>query len=323
METPLDIGLLQTINISIGYPSTHAANILFEELSLSLLPGKLTCLVGPNGIGKSTLIRVLAGLQKPLAGRIVIPNEKKTALVLTDKIKATNMTVFDLVSYGRYPYVGWQISLSKKDIRIIEQAIDDVGIMALATKKIEELSDGQVQLAMIARALAQETSLLLLDEPTSHLDLTHRVGIMKLLLNLTRKNNKTILAATHELDLALHTADQIWLATTDKKIKTGIPEDLVLDGSLDDIFYVEGFDLKTGKIQHHAYRNKTFILHGKGPEFLWTKNALEREGFSVSDVGDVLITVAREGSSLTWQTENATFTSINELLEWVMENYSA
>src|SRR5579859_7896270 len=104
MEINAGLNLLQTINVSVGYQSSHATTILFEDISLSLLPGKLTCLVGPNGIGKSTLIRVLAGLQNPLAGRVAGPHEKKTALVLTDKITATNMTVFDLVSYGRYPY---------------------------------------------------------------------------------------------------------------------------------------------------------------------------------------------------------------------------
>ena len=316
MEINAGLDLLQTINVSVGYQSSHSATILFEEISLSLLPGKLTCLIGLNGIGKSTLIRVLAGLQKPLAGRVVVP-QKNTALVLTDKITATNMTVFDLVSYGRYPYLNWQISLSKEDIKIIEQSIEDVGIAKLTTKKIDELSDGQMQLALIARALAQETSLLLLDEPTAHLDLPHRVEIMKLLHDLTRKKNKTILAATHELDIALHTADEIWLATADRKIKTGIPEDLVLDGSLDDIFHVDGFDLKTGKIQRQAYRNKTFTLHGQGAEFLWTKNALEREGFSVSDSGGISITVSGEGSSLIWQTSGNTFSTIKEMLDWV------
>ncbi|HEV8512440.1 MAG TPA: ABC transporter ATP-binding protein, partial [Cyclobacteriaceae bacterium] len=260
MEAASQYSPLLVNNLSVGYPKGQFKHVLFEGINLALKPGKLTCFMGPNGIGKSTLIRVLAELQKPLAGKVFIPDEKKIALVLTDKITATNMTVWDLVSYGRYPYLSWGLSFSNDDYKVIEQAIKDVRIEGLATKKIEELSDGQLQLAMIARALAQETPVLLLDEPTAHLDLNHRVEIMKLLLGLAQKKNKAILVATHELDLALQTADEIWLATTDKKIKTGIPEDLVLDGSFDEIFQFKGFDLKTGKIQHASHQNKSIQL---------------------------------------------------------------
>ena len=312
---------LQANNLSVGYQEGQSKNVLFEGVSLALKPAKLTCFMGPNGIGKSTLIRVLAELQKPLAGEISKPDEKKIALVLTDKITATNMTVWDLVSYGRYPYLGWGLSFSNEDYNVIEQAIKDVRIEELTTKKIEELSDGQLQLAMIARALAQETPVLLLDEPTAHLDLNHRVEIMKLLLRLARKKNKAILVATHELDLALQTADEIWLATTDKKIKTGIPEDLVLDGSFDEIFQFKGFDLRTGKIQHASHQNQSIYLQGEGHEFLWTKNALEREGFSVSNQGTISVTVTNSGSTIKWETQNSTFNKIEELLNGLKNSF--
>jgi iron complex transport system ATP-binding protein len=314
MEVITQLFPLQAEHLSVGYRTGQFENVLFEEINLALKSGKLTCFMGPNGIGKSTLIRVLAGLQKPLAGTISISDEKKIALVLTDKITATNMTVWDLVSYGRYPYLGWRISFSNDDYKIIDQSIHDVGIKDLSNKKIEELSDGQLQLAMIARALAQETKVLLLDEPTAHLDLNHRVEIMKLLLGLARTKNKAILVATHELDLALQTADDIWLATTNKKIKIGIPEDLVLDGSFDEIFQFKGFDLKTGKIQHASHQVQSINLQGEGHEFLWTKNALEREGFSVSDQGNISISVINDGSTIKWQVRSATFGNIEELL---------
>jgi len=306
---------LRTKNLSVGYNSIHSSNILFEDINLELYSGKLTCFMGPNGIGKSTLIRTLAGLQKPLAGKISKLDERKIALVLTDKISATHMTVSDLVSYGRYPYLNWGISFTPADYKAVEQSINEVHIPHLANKKIEELSDGQLQLAMIARALAQETPVLLLDEPTAHLDLNHRVEIMKLLLGLARKKNKAILVATHELDLALQTADEIWLATTNKKIKTGIPEDLVLDGSFDEIFQFKGFDLKTGKIQHASHQNQSIHLQGKGHEFLWTKNALEREGFSVSDQGSISISITNDGSTIRWHANNSTFNKIEDLLD--------
>ncbi len=314
METNTDQVVLQTKNLSVGYRSGQSANVLFAEIDLALQPGKLTCFMGPNGIGKSTLIRTLAGLQKPLAGKTMQLSEKDIALVLTDKITSGNMTVYDLVSYGRYPYLGWGISLFQSDYEIIDRSIDEVGIQELSRKKITELSDGQLQLAMIARALAQETPVLLLDEPTAHLDLNHRVEIMNLLLSLARKKNKAVLVATHELDLALQMADEIWLATHEKKIKIGIPEDLVLDGSFDDIFRFKGFDLKTGKVQHTSFRNTSINLIGNGYEYLWTKNALEREGFSVSGEGTQVI-INNEIINLKWQIGNLVFGNIKELIE--------
>lgn len=306
-------------NLSVGYRHHQSEQVLFEKIDLSLAPGKLTCFMGPNGIGKSTLIRVLAGLQQPLHGEIAVQGEKNIALVLTDKVRATHLTVWDLVGFGRYPYLPWGITFSSEDKEVIRQSIGDVGITSLADQKIDELSDGQLQLAMIARALAQETPLLLLDEPTAHLDLNHRVEIMRLLLHLCRTKNKTILVATHELDLALQTADQIWLATPDKKIKTGIPEDLVLDGSFDDIFQFKGFDLKTGKIQHVASQLRSIQLTGEGFGFLWTKNALERAGFSVTGGGDIAVVVSEKNKNLSWQMDRHSFGSISDLLDHLIQ----
>ncbi|MGC4020799.1 MAG: ABC transporter ATP-binding protein [Cyclobacteriaceae bacterium] len=298
-------------NITIGYRSGKSENILFEGVDLSLSQGKLTCFMGPNGIGKSTLIRTIAGLHKPLAGAFSSLDEKKIALVLTDKVSASNMTVYDLVCYGRYPHLNWNVSFSNQDLEVVKQSLEEVRIENLANKKIEQLSDGQLQLAMIARALAQETPLLLLDEPTAHLDLNNRVEIMKLLLHLARKKKKSILVATHELDLALQMADCIWLATSNKKIKTGIPEDLVLDGSFDEIFQFKGFDLKTGKVQHQSFRKETINLQGSGYEFLWTKNALEREGFSVYNDGSISVKISEN----LWTVGDQAFKTIDQLLQ--------
>lgn len=304
---------LQVNGLSIGYRSANT--VLFENVTLSLPHGQLTCFMGPNGVGKSTLIKVLAGLMSPLRGQVSIYGEKKIALVLTDKISTTNMTVWDLVSYGRYPYLTWKIELTEYDTQVIEQAIADAGIRELRDKKVEELSDGQYQLAMIARALAQETPLLLLDEPTAHLDLNHRVEIMKLLLTLVRKRNKTVLVATHELDLALQMADHIWLATADRKIKNGIPEDLVLDGSFDDTFQFKGFDLKSGKVQHEPFRSAGVRLVGEGYGLLWTKNALERNGYVVSDEDGRSVEIAEGYGKIRWRLLQQEFTSLEALLD--------
>lgn len=309
--------IVQTNNLSVGYHQDGKLLCLFENIDLSLAKGELVCFMGPNGIGKTSLIRTLAGLQKSLGGNIQIPKEQAVALVLTDKITATHMSVYDLISYGRYPYLNWNISLTEKDRSLINQAIAQVHIESLIHKKLYELSDGQLQMAMIAKALAQDTPVLFLDEPTAHLDLNNRVEIMNTLRELSRTARKSILVATHELDLALQTADKIWLATQDKKIKVGIPEDLVLDGSFDRVFQFKGFDLKTGKVQHTPYRNLILMLRGEGHEYLWTKNALERAGYEIgisSSSIEVNVAVNSISWTLTSDRLNLACTSLEELL---------
>lgn len=297
--------------LTVGYRTKAGNIILFENLELKLNPGHLICLMGPNGAGKSTLIRTLAGLQDPLKGKINFNTEsisnkderakisQHIAVVLTDRIAASHLTVAELVTLGRYPYLDWTIKLSEHDREIINYAIREVNIEQLADKKIYELSDGQLQMAMIARALTQDTPIILLDEPTAHLDLNNRVEIMKLLKRLTRSGEKSILISTHDLDLALQTADTVWLTGKDKGIISGIPEDLILKDFFDDIFQFKGFDLKTGKVIHTPYRNISVTLHGDGHSYLWTKNALERNGYELGGEGDIEITV--EENPLQWK----------------------
>ena len=270
--------------------------------------------MGPNGAGKSTLIRTLARLQKPLSGTLSETTEKSIALVLTDRITSVTMTVRELITFGRYPYLAWDIALTQEDRQIVDESIQEVRIQHLADKNINELSDGQLQMAMIARALAQRTPILLLDEPTAHLDLNNRVEIMNLLRKLARTQRKAILVATHELDLALQTADLIWLATPDKRIKVGVPEDLVLDGSLDNVFQFKGFDLKTGKINHEPHRGVAINLIGTGHPLLWTKNALERNGFEISESGNIEVTIDHD-KSLAWKMGDKKFTTLSDLLK--------
>jgi len=294
---------LNTHNLSIGYE--HGKNILLNNLNLTLSRGHMICFMGPNGIGKSTLIRTLAGLQKPLNGTVTYASNKdlpqQLAVVLTDRISSTELVVYDLIVFGRYPYLDWTIKLSDADKLKINEVINLIGIQSLVNKKIDELSDGQLQLVMIARALAQDCDIILLDEPTAHLDLNNRVEIMNLLRNIAHQQNKAILVATHELDLALQTADKIWLAGLNQNVVTGMPEDLVLNGSFDEIFRFKGFDLKTGKIQHTAYRETAIALHGDGPELLWTRNALERNGFIININAETTITLIKEAKTLTWK----------------------
>lgn len=313
------IPLVQTIDLSIGYSQDGAELCLFENLNMALEAGELVCFMGRNGVGKSTLIRTVAGLQKPLGGKIVIPKQQAVALVLTDKITATHMSVYDLIAYGRYPYLNWNISLGQKDHELIDEAIALVHIEPLIRKRLFELSDGQFQMVMIAKALAQDTPILLLDEPTAHLDLNNRVEIMNTLRELSQKAGKAILVATHELDLALQTADRIWLATNDKKITEGIPEDLVLDGSFDEVFQLKGFDLKTGKIHHKPFRNIAVTLTGDGHDYLWTKNALERAGYLIENNSPIVIQINSQVTPTLWSVTsekkpNQEFDSLASLL---------
>ncbi len=306
--------VLSAKKLTLGYGKK---SLLFESLNLSLYKGQLVCFMGPNGIGKSTLMRTLAGLQKPISGSVTGIGNKKIAVVLTDQVAAGMMTVRDLVSYGRYPYLNWSIRMESSDLTFIDKVIEQVHLGDLAERPLVELSDGQLQMAMIARALAQDTAVLLLDEPTAHLDLNNRVEIMTLLRTLAKKNNKAVLIATHELDLALQTADLIWLATRGKSIYSGIPEDLVLTGAFDEVFQFKGFDLKTGKVTHEPYRKISVAVQGEGPVYLWTKNALERNGYNIAGNADLIVTLSGAGQ-LEWKVKlpqsNLSVNSIRQLL---------
>jgi iron complex transport system ATP-binding protein len=313
--------LLTTQNLAIGY----GKNFLWRDLSLSLLPGQLICFMGPNGIGKSTLIRTLAGLQPPLQGtirRYAASEQSAVSVVLTDRLNAGFMTVYELVAFGRYPYIRRNLKLRKNDREIIGNAIDMVKIGQLTHKKLHELSDGQLQLAMIARALAQDTGVILLDEPTAHLDLNNRVEIMNLLRRMAHSFDKSVLVATHELDLALQTADAIWLAGGDDQFITGIPEDLILNGTFDKIFQLKGFDLRTGQVAHTVSLQDTVKLSGSGFEYRWTRNAIERVGYPLveNNARFTIAIVHDENKQLTWKVDGAqTFSTIGSLLEYLKE----
>jgi iron complex transport system ATP-binding protein len=330
-EASEPVASIETVDLTVGYSHHQIKNSLLENLNVKLRLGELICFMGPNGVGKSTLIRTLVGLQKPLAGHIKYNGEipkayphhelpRHIAVVLTDRISAVNMTVYEVVSFGRYPYLNWNVKLSKSDSEIIDQSLKQVRISHLKEKKLYELSDGQLQMVMIARAVIQDTPIILLDEPTAHLDLNNRLEIMNLLRKLAHQFNKAILVATHELDLALQTADLIWLAGNDKNIITGIPEDLVLNGSFDSIFKFKGFDLKTGKVQHEPYRGITIKLSVTGHQYLWAKNALERNGFMVNDQeGSHVITIKQSHLNQQWILNNKVhFDSLQELIKSIL-----
>lgn len=312
--------VLATSGLIAGYANRNKSNVLFRHLDVNLYPGELVCFMGPNGSGKSTLIRTLAGLQKPLAGTITRSAGRlplTISVVLTDRITAANLSVRELIVYGRYPHLDWTLQLKKQDTLIIDRIIADLKLGNIADKRIYEISDGQMQMAMIARALAQDTQVMLLDEPTAHLDLNNRIEIMTLLRKVAHDSEKAILVATHELDLALQTTDQIWLSGHNDDLITGVPEDLVLNGSFDNIFRFKGYDLKSGRVQHKPFRNLAVTLLGEGPVYLWTRNALERNGYEVIREPSAVAITPHSQTSWMINADNQVFRaeSIDEMLK--------
>ena len=298
--------LLHTRGLVTGYHQGGRRIIVSGELpGLTIGAGRLICLLGPNGSGKSTLLRTLAGLQPALGGRVEIEGKsglssaelsKKISLVLTDRVLGSNLDVYSLVALGRYPWSSWLGGLRETDRAAIDRAIASAGISELLGRKVFTLSDGESQKVMLARALAQDTPILMLDEPTAHLDLPSRIRLMRLLHRLARELDKGILLSTHELDLALQVADEVWLleaggggsAGGPGPLHKGTPEDLILDGIFEAVFAREDvvFDRAAGVFRIPPEGQKQIRLEGTGIEAFWTRRALQRAGFVI--VGEAM-----------------------------------
>jgi len=288
--------LLNTKNLSIGYQGSASNKVLARNLNLSLSSGDFVALLGPNGSGKSTLIRSISGLLNALEGFVFIDGkELKTlsksqrarmiSLVLTDPITTTALSVSDVVAYGRFPYTNWLGKLSDEDHEIIDKSLELVDMLSFRSRQLNTLSDGERQRVMIAKALAQRSAIMILDEPTAHLDLINRVEIMKLLRTIAHTQNQAILISTHELDLATQSADTLWLMGENQSISVGAPEDLILNNALQKVFAQSSvdFDHLTGlfKIKHDTHKEIHFQCND-AQIALWTRKALEKIGISIS-----------------------------------------
>lgn len=259
METQRPHTVLTATNLRIGYSQRKDEVTVADSITFSLREGRLVGLVGANGIGKSTLLRTLAGMQDPLSGAIALNGAplssyspfqlaNQLSVVLTEPPASKNLSVAELVSLGRQPYTNWMGTLTTTDRKAVVDALDATETKALAHRKCFELSDGQLQRVAIARALAQDTPLIILDEPTTHLDLYHRAYVLKLLKKLASEKNKTVLFSTHEIDLAIQLADAM-LVMAPEGTFFGEPCQLIEEGNFDGLFPREtiDFDKESGR----------------------------------------------------------------------------
>lgn len=296
--------MLRTEALVVGYAGTA----VLGPLDLYLESGEVVCLLGANGAGKSTLIRSLAGMQPALSGRVWLDGEvlsalssrvraQQLAVVLTDRVHGGLMTGYDLVCLGRYPHVDWGGRLGARDYEAVELALHQVGAEALAARQVIELSDGERQKIMVARALAQEPRLLILDEVTAFLDLPRRVEVMQILHRLARTRGIAVLLSTHDLDLAQRIADRVWLVDERRELQIGAPEDLMLHGHFARAFASEGlrFDADSGELLLRERDSRPVQLTGEGPRRLWAERALKRAGYHVAEAAPLRV-VANEDS---------------------------
>lgn len=255
----LNTKVLHTTNVSIGYTTKSSSTCIAKNINISLESGKLIGLIGANGIGKSTLLKTITGILKPLGGTVFINEKpiesfkpealaKELSIVLTEHLPTSNLSVYEIVALGRQPYTNWLGKLTTADKIKIEEAITLTEIESFQHKKHDEISDGQLQKTLIARALAQDTALIILDEPTTHLDLVHKVKLLKLLQKLAHETGKTILYSTHDIDLAIQLCDEM-IVLTENEVIQNRPCILIENGVFTTIFKNENiqFDATYGK----------------------------------------------------------------------------
>ena len=302
--------VLSVHGLSIGY---EALRPLACGLDLSFRQGELVCLAGPNGSGKSTLLRTLAGLLPPLAGELKLEGlslqdygaqarARRLAVVFARFPMGTLLTGREFVALGRSPYAGWFDRLTPRDHQAVEEALALADALHLAPLKVDDLSDGERQRLAVARALAQQTPVVLLDEPTAFLDLPHRMNLYRTLRELARTRRLCVVMSSHELDLALRFADRMVLLDGKGQAYSGLPEVLALEGAVARAFAAPDvrFDLDSGNFVVDAALVEPVCCLGEGMEAQWTRRALHRLGYKLLDRGYPRVRVQKNGDSCRW-----------------------
>ncbi len=328
--------ILSLRSLRIGYAEGRKENALLPPLTASAKRGELIALIGKNGIGKSTLLRTLAGLQPSLGGDITYSGKsireysridlaRTIGYISTEIVKVTNMRVYDLVALGRFPYTNWFGKIDAENHEIIVDSIGKTGMSSLSWRYISELSDGERQKAMIARILAQDTGILVMDEPTAFLDIGSKFEILHLMHLLSQKNGKTIIFSTHDLNVAMSQADKIWLIA-DNRMLEGAPEDLMLQGAFDHLFdsSVIEYNSEHGTYSFISESRGEVNVDGEGVMLHYTKKALNRAGFSVSEGEAKPFLKLPSGNCSCWQFidgDSVTeFGSLYDFVAWI--NYT-
>ena len=288
--------LLECRNLSCGFHEKNITTCLVKPFSAEVFQNELVCLIGVNGAGKSTLLKTILNLQTPINGEILIEGKKiqsqsqiqlahKIGAALSNTISEQFITLEELVALGRYPYTGLFGRLNRKDKNLVEKYIRLVKVTDKKHQQFYSLSDGEKQKAIIAKILSQETPLILLDEPTAHLDIPNRIHIFNLLRELASHQQKGIVITTHNLELAMQLSDKIWLIDNEGNMHINTPEDLVLSGKLHQVFSNEKIDFDNTLMQFRVkqtFRELAF-LSGANELFYSTKNLLGRYSIGVTD----------------------------------------
>jgi iron complex transport system ATP-binding protein len=308
--------MLKTIDLEIGYNvSEHHKNRVGQKLNFDACDGELVALIGPNGIGKSTFLKTIARLLPKLSGTLQVNGldqdeievsnyAELLSFVSTEIIRVPNFSVYQLVALGRFPYTNWIGNLTNIDKDIIDLSLRLVDLSSLQSKPINEISDGERQRAMIARALAQNTPIIVMDEPTAYLDITNKYDIVHLLGDLTLQQNKTIVFSTHDLNIAFSEADKIWMMGHGYALQ-GSPEDLALDGAFESLFGSRlQFDWQSGTFKKNRQNTKSVSFSGnRSLLFDLTINALSRIGFQVNENSGTKITLIEKNKNIVFVLE--------------------
>nr|UWI49544.1 ABC transporter ATP-binding protein [Clostridioides difficile] len=266
--------MLRTNNLSVGYDK----KVVVCDINIEVKNGEILCLLGSNGAGKTTILRSLSKLITPIKGEIYLNDmdinrisrktlSKKMALVLTNRLLGDLMTVQDVVNMGRYPYTGFFGTLSKKDLMMVDDSLESVNALHLKKRYFDELSDGEKQKVLVARALVQEPEIIILDEPTTHLDIKHRLELMNILKKLSKEKSISVILSLHEIDIALKSCDKVALVKNNKVIAYGQPEDMVDENMINSLYELDdkNFNNLLGAVEiSNKSKNEVFIIGGGG-----------------------------------------------------------
>lgn len=322
--------ILALESLKIGYLSGGKENILLPPLNACAHKGELIAVIGRNGIGKSTLLRTLTGLQPSLGGEILYDGKDirdysrkdlalKVGYISTEIVKVSNMSVYDLVALGRFPHTNWIGKIDAGNRDSITDAIEKTGMSSLSERFVSELSDGERQKAMIARILAQDTGIMIMDEPTAFLDIGSKYEILHLMHLLSQQSEKTIIFSTHDLHIAISQSDKIWLILDDKLIE-GAPEDLLIEGAFDHLFDNSPvqFNAESGTFSFRMVDKGSIFVEGEGVLRHWTEKAINRAGFAISSVETIPYIKVPSGNNSKWQlSKNKSSTDFDSIYDMI------